>query len=392
MNTRAAAGCLVLGMAGVLIGCAGGGSERTASDGPVNTGLEQYAGTNESASASQPSGSTDSMSREDIADWLKQDAELLPSLAEGRTPDSPRLAEASPVRSNPTPTMTVDLGGGDESSNIDASLANASQKPESQESQRESSVTSIEESPAVARQRLVGELATLLRRAVRESGAPLREYAALAALELLEPGVTPDPTSIPTLTPREVELLGAWRDLFLRTDEELSSASGDIGALSTVVSELSTRMQEWETLRIATAQLCSRVEGFGVYTPLPGPKLLAGRRNAAIVYVELEHFTHRASSGPNGEPGYLVELGQELSLYHDADGLLAWRQSEQRIEDFSRNRRRDFFMVQRIDLPETLSVGAYRLKITMRDRATGAVAEQVVPIEFVADAALVRAQ
>ena len=81
-------------------------------------------------------------------------------------------------------------------------------------------------------------------------------------------------------------------------------------------------MQEWETLRIATAQLCSRVEGFGVYTPLPGPKLLAGRRNAAIVYVELEHFTHRASSGPNGEPGYLVELGQELSLYHDADGLL----------------------------------------------------------------------
>lgn len=333
------------------------------------------------------------MSRNDIENWLKQDAEVLPSLAEGRTPDSPSLSSRTPIQTNPSPGLTVesDLAALEVSGSEDAAAAptTTAQEPPAT---KKSSATTVEESPTDRRARLVAELAETLRRQVRDSAAPLREYAALAALELLEPGVSPDPTSIPTLTPREVELLDAWRDLFVRADEELSSAAGDISALATVVSELSTRMQEWETLSISEAKLCSRVDGFGVYSTLPGPKLLTGRRNPAIVYVELDNFTHRAASGPNGEPGFMVELGQELSLYHDADGLLAWRQPEQKVEDFSRNRRNDFFIVQRIDLPETLSVGAYRLKITMRDKATGSIAERILPIEFVADAALVRAQ
>lgn len=365
----------------LVSGCGGGGAtNRSAATEPVNAGLGQFL--SESSDAGDDSGIATHPN--DIQKWLEADAAILPSLARGEAPSAPVLSTPAPMATNLGSTVSIENELPlDSAGEIPSAKTNAAPSKPS---------ASINESPAVVQSRLIQELATLLRREVRESTDPLRQYAALAALELLEPGVVPDPTSIPTLTPREVDLLSAWRDLFRNVDEELSSASGDISALASSVNRLATRMAEWETLKIADARLCSRVEGFGQYTALPGPKMLAGRRNPAIVYVQLDHFTHRAATGDNGEAGYIVELAQELSLYHDADGLLAWRQPEQLVRDFSRERRRDFFVVQRIDLPETLSVGAYRLKITMRDKATGAIAERILPIELVADVALVRAQ
>lgn len=380
-NAATAAGSMIAAIAVALAGC---GSLRSSTDGaaPFNTGLDHLLA---EPSAETPNG----MSRPDIQDWLARDAELLPSLAEGRISEAPIIADRSPIATNTGPSVSIDTPAAPTEGSSTRSKGRSDRSFVHSDSRE---ATTVEESPLAQRRRLTTELATLLRREVSESASPLRPYAALAALELLEPGVVPDPTSIPALTPREIEMLGAWRDLFRRADEELSSATGDIGAFAMAVSELAVRMQEWETLDISKAVLCSRVDGYGQFTELPGPKLLAARRNAAIVYIEVENFTRQASAGENGEPGFLVELTQELSLYHDADGLLAWRQPEQQIRDFSRNHRRDFFIVQRIDLPETLSVGAYRLKVTMRDKATGAVAEKIVPIEMVADAALVRAQ
>ena len=76
-------------------------------------------------------------------------------------------------------------------------------------------------------------------------------------------------------------------------------------------------------------------------------------------------------------------------LFHD-DGSRQWRSAEAVIRDTSRTRR-DFFLVQRIDLPANLSVGKYNLKVTVRDRLAGeggAEAELAVPIQIVADAGL----
>jgi len=337
------------------------------------------------------------MDREAIRQWIEEDAAALPSLAEGRVPDAPALADSPPPKTNLSPTVTLEGARTAEASNGEqsgpqdenTSEARADARAEEAGSPRATGLTAQPEEER--RDRLVADLAATLRAEADRAELPLREYTALAALEMLRPGVASDPASIPSLTPREVELLGAWRDLFRRADVELRRADGGLGALTTAVGELAQRMSEWETLQITSAELCTKVEGFGQYTPLPHGRMLAGRRNRVIVYVEVDHFTHQASSGEAGEPGYLVELSQELSLYHDADGLLAWRQPRQRIRDFSRNQRRDFFVVQLIDLPETLTVGKYRLKVTMRDEATGAVAEEILPIEVVGDAALVRA-
>ena len=91
--------------------------------------------------------------------------------------------------------------------------------------------------------------------------------------------------------------------------------------------------------------------------------------------------------------GYEVELSQGLELFHlgeDGGDLRAWRMDDQRIEDFSRRQRRDFFVVQIIELPETLSIDRYALKVRVTDGASGAVAERVVRIDMVADATALR--
>lgn len=361
----------------MLGACSGGGSGQSES---VNTGLEQFVG--DGARAADANSDTPAgPSRDDIRRWLEDDAAILPSLAGGRTPDSPVIAAGSPANANPTPTLEIPPA---DPPAVEQSAGRDGGKPTLKKP--------VELSPRDRRDRLVADLSDTLRAAVRTSPAPLREYAALAALELLSPGVTPDPMTVPALTPREIELLGSWRDLFRSVNESLAGTTDDAGALADAVDGLARSMSQWKTLGIAHAALCSRVDGFGQFVPLPGSAMLAGRRNAAILYVEAENFTHRGVADEAGEPGYAVELTQELSLYHDADGLLAWRMPAQEIRDVSKRRRRDFFVVQRIDLPETLSVGAYRLKVTLRDRAAGAIAEQILPIQIVADPALVRAR
>ena len=353
---------------------------------PVHVGLDQFlgAGSSPQASGAETPADPGALSNDQIRDWLAQDATVLPSLAHGATPESPVIATPTPASANPAPTVEIKPGATatDSADALASHNANADAPAPA--------VAEIE-SPADRRTRLARELADALRAGVRESSTPLREYAALSALELITPGVAPDPAAIPALTPREVDLLGAWRDLFRTADTQLASDPGDVSGLATAVETLAEKMSDWQTLDIARAVLCSRVTGFGQYTPLPGARFLAGRKNAAIVYVEAEHFTHSATTDEAGEPGYAVDLTQELSLYHDVDGLLAWRQPAQVIHDVSRRPRRDFFIVQRVDLPETLSVGSYRLKITLREASTGTVAERTIPIEFVADAALVRA-
>ncbi|MEM1422887.1 MAG: hypothetical protein AAGH64_02680, partial [Planctomycetota bacterium] len=57
---------------------------------------------------------------------------------------------------------------------------------------------------------------------------------------------------------------------------------------------------------------------------------------------------------------------------------------EERITDFSRNRRRDFYTIQIVELPATLTIGRYHLRLTVTDAHSGEEAQAVVPIDVVA--------
>jgi hypothetical protein len=120
----------------------------------------------------------------------------------------------------------------------------------------------------------------------------------------------------------------------------------------------------------------------------------AGQAHAVLVYVEVENFRQRRfDSAKDGWSGYkdptaerwVAELGQEVALLDDRNDHVALHEAEQVVRDIARRRRRDFYIVQRIDLPAQLAIGKYHLKVTVRDLVDGAaVAERIIPIEIAA--------
>lgn len=239
--------------------------------------------------------------------------------------------------------------------------------------------------------RLSAELAARLADRAEQDERPLPAILTLSSLELVNPSLASVSAAERRLTGAEANAAGAWRDAIRQASGELAGgATGDEAAeaLLRAWTSAADRLRGASPIGIARAALCTKVDGFGRYTEFPGRAILAGRKQRAIVYIELDRFGHRPSTGPEGEPGFAVELTQDLSLYHEADGLLAWRKPEQEIADFSRNRRRDFFIVQMIDIPETLTIGKYTLKVRVRDKTGGAEAEVALPIEVVAQASL----
>lgn len=245
--------------------------------------------------------------------------------------------------------------------------------------------------PTIAerRQRAAGELARVLRDESATGASPLAAGVKLAALDLIEPGASGG-RAAGELSPTESAWLGAWSAFTSETGSKL--AAGDAAAFVDGVREAAARLDSGGGFEISASALCSRVETFGDYEEFrrfDGTyKFVAGKRQRAVVYVELDRFGAKRTS-KNGVEGWQVELTQDLALYAagtDGGDMLAWRKPDQTITDFSRNKRRDFFVVQMIELPETLSVGGYRLKVTLRDRAGGATAEAVIPIDIVANA------
>ena len=139
-------------------------------------------------------------------------------------------------------------------------------------------------------------------------------------------------------------------------------------------------------ISIGRVELCRNVHGYGVYEPFESSVFLAGREHAMIVYVELDHFRVNQDAA---DQRFQVKLAQELVLYNESDGLAVWQQPKVNIVDDSRNRRRDFFVVQMVRLPTRLGVGKYILKVRMTDLNSGSLDERTVPIQLVADQALV---
>ncbi|MBU6413515.1 MAG: hypothetical protein KGS45_08575 [Planctomycetes bacterium] len=145
------------------------------------------------------------------------------------------------------------------------------------------------------------------------------------------------------------------------------------------------------------AALCTKVTGFGKLEAMPIRKgrnafvFPAARVNRAIVYVELENFGYRPakSTDPDFASGdaWAVELSTEIQLLDDPDSILQFKERERTVIETGRNKRRDFYLVQEIELPPTLTVGAYNLKLILRDKsgAEPVRSEIVLPVQIVAD-------
>ena len=154
---------------------------------------------------------------------------------------------------------------------------------------------------------------------------------------------------------------------------EQAAADGDLLTRAALLDRLDAAFAD-EPVRIVAVQLCRSVQSFGVYEPFATANFLGGQTNRAIVYLELDHF----ETQPVGND-HEVRLKQELILYNESDGLAVWKADPVQVVDVSRNRRRDFYVVQMMSLPARLAPGKYRLKIRITDEHGESVDETTTP-------------
>ncbi|MCC6320415.1 MAG: hypothetical protein IT438_03140 [Phycisphaerales bacterium] len=333
-------------------------------------------------------------------------------LASASSPDSPP-AEPAPASEAPVkPPIPAHVRSavprtstpGTSAANAPASIdepSPAATNPSPPPARAESSKTVAERKAELAT-----ELASLLRPSAADGGDSLAALAPMLALETVQPSAAAAEieAAVKSLTPEEAAAVRTLRDLLRKIGAEPALAA-DPGELARLLSEHMDTLAAHapgEGPQLGTVALCSRVESFGRFTPLASSRMIAGKTNSAILYVEVGRFVQKpaheaAGDGMVDQDGALiVQLEQEIELWHDGgggvgagggSGTLQWRASPAAIRDHSRTRRHDFFTVQRIDLPSNLSVGKYNLKVTVRDLgASGSPQVQAtIPIEIIAD-------
>ncbi len=236
--------------------------------------------------------------------------------------------------------------------------------------------------PELRKQQLVDELVGVLNDLARSGSAPGSAALALAGMETLSPDALRTLKGEGLLSDAEAASLDAARKLFdgLRAEGGIADPARVSDVLERIQRDLAARAG----LRIARAELCTRVLGYGRYETFPANRFIAGRPQEVIVYAEVDGFAHNETVGDDGETRFEVELSQRLELYHVADDLNTWNRAAETDKTVSRNRVRDYYLINQVTLPANLTIGRYHLKVVMRDRIGGNLAEAIIPIEIVA--------
>jgi hypothetical protein len=141
--------------------------------------------------------------------------------------------------------------------------------------------------------------------------------------------------------------------------------------------DLSEKIRSEIPLSLPTLLLCRSVQQFGVYDAIEPARFTAGKETPVVVYCEVDHF--RSKPSPDG--GWETKLTYEAVLYSDAENAVAVISKKATpIVDRCRNRRRDFFLADRMTIPANLPVGKYVLKVTVIDQLANLVAEKSAPV------------
>jgi hypothetical protein len=214
-----------------------------------------------------------------------------------------------------------------------------------------------------------------------DSDRPLRELVAIAAMALVDPGLALPPGADRDLSDGDVETLERLHEFFSELGTALQSSESVEDSIARAAAELRKALAHEPELTLPAAALCWRVQGFGAFDPFDVNRFLAHAEQQVILYLEIDGFV----SEENERKQWVTEVSQQLEIYSVHDRMPVWSEPWQKAVDATAKIRRDFFTIQRITLPEALSVGSYALKIRVRDERSGAEAEKSIPFEMVAD-------
>jgi hypothetical protein len=118
---------------------------------------------------------------------------------------------------------------------------------------------------------------------------------------------------------------------------------------------------------ISELKLCRKVNGFGDIESLEPASRRAGQ--AVVLYCEVAGLRYEASGD-----GFRSRISAEIEAIPVGSETPAWSRSLGTLEDNCRRRRRDYYANYKLNLPEGLPPGDYRLRLRERDLANDRVA------------------
>jgi hypothetical protein len=242
----------------------------------------------------------------------------------------------------------------------------------------------VAQTPGVAPQRKAAaghldEAAGRITQRLRDNPTELSAHLDYQLQRFLADEAAPDLDALAPLPAEDRELITALLDGLTNFRNGLRSDSNMLFSKKVrPLLEMVARLRNQAELSIPTIALCRGVTTFGNYEPMDG-RFVAGAKNETIVYCEVENV----SSQQNADGVWESKLSQEAVLYTE-DGQKVWSNPAQITPDFSRNRRRDFFLAQKITLPANLTIDRYILKFAVEDKQVGRIAEATVPVQIVA--------
>lgn len=221
--------------------------------------------------------------------------------------------------------------------------------------------------------------ASALYRDATRADSPMRSLMALAALSIADPDRAFNPEALPDLTEEERRTLSRFHEFCRELGRQLAT-SDDPVAVARAVEQLAGEMRGERRLRVPRGEFCTRVDGFGSFGRIDPREFTAHAGARFVLYFEVDGYRSTEVAGE----GWKTELSIELSILSERDGVPVWRRDWQTISDLVSTQRKDFFVTHVVALPDALSVGAYAMKVRVRDEGTGALAEHSIPFRMVA--------
>jgi len=133
---------------------------------------------------------------------------------------------------------------------------------------------------------------------------------------------------------------------------------------------------------IPRVDLCSKVVGYGDYSPIGRRNFLQGSNNRVIVYSELDGFRSNLENGK-----WTTRLATRVSIIASNGNSSAWSRTPEWTEvvDTADNRRNEFFLGEIIPINANLAMGNYFVRVEVKDLTTGNTTSSIVPFKVLGE-------
>ncbi|MCA9236190.1 MAG: hypothetical protein KDA44_12015 [Planctomycetales bacterium] len=135
------------------------------------------------------------------------------------------------------------------------------------------------------------------------------------------------------------------------------------------------RLSDLATLQVRNATFVTRVDGFGLYEPVPKAEFAPGQ--SIIVYAEMVNFRSQSTA-----EGYETSLGTSYQVVDETGRRVDGAQFPD-VQDVCQSRRHDFHMQYEMQLPTRIYPGPYQLQLIITDHSSNKIGQADLAFEIV---------